>query len=93
MSTVHHDEIAAHLDEAIDSLQRARRHHDSDLPSIGKHMNDAAEMLNSAVAWWAASANESGVTWAQIGEVLGITRQAAHLRYGTVLKDRPLPGI
>lgn len=38
----------------------------------------ATDELHVAVA----AAREAGVTWASIGEVLGITRQAAFQRFG-----------
>jgi hypothetical protein len=45
----------------------------------------AQEDLDGAVR----RARNEGVTWAQIGHVLGTTRQAAQIRFRSVGADRP----
>jgi predicted DNA-binding protein YlxM (UPF0122 family) len=41
------------------------------------------------------SARETGATWAQIGEALGITKQAAHEVYRRTIEEleKYLPGV
>ena len=57
---------------------------------------DRADALVSALV---AQAREDGMTWEQIGDLLGVSRQAAHKRYGhaapAVAGDLPpaLPGL
>lgn len=46
----------------------------------------AQDDLDSAVR----AARNAGVTWAQVGHVLGTTRQAAQMRFRCVGADRPL---
>jgi len=59
-------------EEGPDADQRCR------IAAAAKAVEDASESLRQAVR----SAREAGLTWATIGEVLGVTKQAAHERFG-----------
>lgn len=55
------------------------------------HIRDAARSLDIAqqgLAEAVAQARREGVTWAAVGECLGITRQAAFKRFGTPIDPR-----
>ncbi|WP_419847491.1 hypothetical protein [Candidatus Poriferisocius sp.] len=41
------------------------------------------EEINEALARAVADARTRGVTWSQIGALLGVSKQAAHRKYGT----------
>jgi hypothetical protein len=55
----------------------------------------AVELLTARRWYVMKSAREGGATWAQIGEVLGITKQAAHDFYRRKLEEqeRYLPDL
>ena len=59
-------------EEGPDAVQRCR------IAAAARAVEDATESLRQAVR----SAREAGLTWATIGEVLGVTKQAAHERFG-----------
>lgn len=42
-----------------------------------------AHHWNALLAEHVAHAREQGITWEQIGHALGVTKQAAHARYGS----------
>ncbi len=55
----------------------------SDEPTIGLRAVLALRRLAEQVeADQVARAREQGWSWQQIGDVLGITRQSAHMKYG-----------
>ena len=66
--------------DARDNLRRA-----SQLPLAADalaHLLGALDMLELAERALVAAAREQGSTWEQLGDVLGVTRQAAPQRFG-----------
>jgi hypothetical protein len=53
----------------------------SDLMVTGHLLRVARQHIIEATDQWAALAIEAGASWAQIGDAIGITRQAAQQRY------------
>jgi hypothetical protein len=58
--------------------------HDEDILAYSAIIAQAA---NENLRAWVGIARKKGATWEQIGDALGMSRQAAHQRYG----DRHLP--
>lgn len=84
------EHLAAALDAAEPDLA-ARLEHDPgshlDLVRLARAAYDeTGQLLVAAVG----SARSAGCTWEQIGDVLGMSRQAAQQRYGR--RDEPQPG-
>lgn len=61
------------------------------LIGVGEDLRTAQRVLTEATASWAVNAALSGASWKQIGDALGITKQAAQQRYGSMFVDRQLP--
>lgn len=59
----------------------------SDMPQeqalwmLKKYAEEAQE-VERLTAKWAATAREAGASWTQIGDALGVSRQAAQQRFG-----------
>lgn len=49
-----------------------------------RSLKDVERDAGAAVREAVEEARKAGATWEQVGEALGITRQAAHERYGKV---------
>lgn len=78
MKTTHSDEELAKLYEQGSDLPH--QINPTDLLAIMEAKNAQAKadlMMRQAVA----NARENGVTWQQVGDILGVTRQAAHSKY------------
>lgn len=43
--------------------------------------NSARKVADNWIAWMADEAKNSGASWQQIGDALGVTRQAAQMRF------------
>ena len=55
----------------------------SDDPAVGLRASSALHRLAERVeATHVASARRTGWSWQQIGDALGVTRQAVHAKYG-----------
>jgi hypothetical protein len=54
--------------------------------------HEAAEHADELLHQSIAAARHAGHSWAEIGELLGVTRQAAHQRYGMSGPAVPAPG-
>jgi len=61
--------------------------------TAGPDLERAAGELHAAITWWAITAVQAGATWREIGDALGITRQAAQQRFGSFLQEKPIPGL
>jgi hypothetical protein len=59
----------------------SRRVADGDVESL-VHMISLADELNDAIVQAVSGLRDAGYSWAEIGSRLGITRQAAHQRWG-----------
>lgn len=82
MKTTHSDEELAKLYEQGPDLPH--QINPTDLLAIMEAKNAQAKadlMMRQAVA----NARENGVTWQQVGDILGVTRQAAHSKYAHVI--------
>jgi DNA-directed RNA polymerase specialized sigma24 family protein len=80
------------LNEAIDSLatRRAmgrRGEAGADLHLLTSLIKEATRRLPRAVA----SARDQGYSWAEIADLLGVTRASAWQRYAGRTKDNPMP--
>lgn len=53
-----------------------------DLLDTIKSVNTSIQMCREDINRLVTQARQEGHTWKQIGDALGITRQAAHQRYG-----------
>src|SRR4051812_13928309 len=74
------------LDEIIGSIERAHPHQPADqlVASVidAAHLADVADHL---IGHFVDAARRDGLSWAEIGECLGVTKQAAQKRF--VIKD------
>jgi hypothetical protein len=62
-----------------------------DVRMAGWELGYVVEHAQTLVGWWAVLAAREGASWAQIGECLGISKQAAQQRFGQLVEDRQLP--
>jgi hypothetical protein len=52
--------------------------------TVLRQIKAARSVLKDAEKWAVAELREAGDSWAQIGDALGVTRQAAQMRFGSV---------
>ena len=50
--------------------------------SVARYLDDVVRELKRVVALLVTEGHESGATWDEIGATFGVTRQAAHERFG-----------
>lgn len=65
-----------------------------DMSQEETQLRDAAALsaeVADLLAIRARDAHDAGMSWAQVGEILGITRQSASARYTHPLLGRPTP--
>jgi hypothetical protein len=83
------DDMRQRIDQA-----RATRVDDFDgLLGIGYDLTAVNEHLFAAQAAWVSIAVAADASWKQIGDALGMSKQAAHKRFAGILVDEPIPGI
>lgn len=93
-------EAARHLHRRLGGLLAAPLlHHDADALDALRTALEIREGAETLVAAAVREARQAGRTWQQVGEVLGVSRQAAFQRYGkpidprtgAEMNTRPLP--
>lgn len=72
-------------------LARGAGHGFDRLMQMGNDLSMMEQHARNAQAWWAVLAASEGASWKQIGDALGISKQAAQQRFGSLLVDRELP--
>jgi hypothetical protein len=84
-----YDMLGAHIRGTLQSLKIAAQHQGDTADSFdalldcGALLADAVSEAQEAIDAWAVLAVDAGASWAQIGESLGISRQAAQQRFGS----------
>lgn len=53
-----------------------------DVLEAGEHLRQIRQAAETGLLQWATLAVSAGASWRQIGDVLGVSRQAAQQRYG-----------
>lgn len=53
-----------------------------DFVRVARQVDDTARELKSIVSWLVLEAHDRGATWDEIGTWFGVSRQAAHERFG-----------
>ena len=53
-----------------------------DLMRIARQVDDTVRELKGVVSWLVLEAHDRGATWDEIGTAFGVSRQAAHERFG-----------
>lgn len=89
IAPVANDETVVALDDAIDTLRRTRSFQPDD-PGVTLHLlasiiTETQQRLPEAVA----NARDHGYSWAEIAELLGVTRASAWQRYADHTNPRP----
>lgn len=70
---------------ALEQLARSRGHRNSGYPECLRRYADIRDEAERWVTHGVRGAIESGCTWAEVGEALGVSRQAAHERYAPLI--------
>lgn len=71
-------EVRTHLGLAVQSYLTS----DSSGLDLIVGLTEMAKVADAMLAEAVASARADGATWAELGQILGVTRQAAHRRFG-----------
>ena len=90
----HHRNLKKRTDWILFAAQDIRATRAGDfgaLLDVGVHLRRIDHDARMARAHWAALAVEAGASWKQIGDALGISKQAAQQRYGSMWVDQSLP--
>lgn len=79
------DEVRLHLGRAVSCYTSAN----SSGPDVVAAITETARVLDSMMIEAVSGARADGATWAELGHVLGTTRQAVHKRFG---QEADVPG-
>lgn len=82
-----------HLVRADDALNTKGRGTFPDLLDALEALELGRARLVQTITWSVRLAVKSDASWRQIGDSLGISRQAAQQKFGSTLVDRKLPGV
>jgi hypothetical protein len=88
--------LGRRLDDMAERIKQARSTQVDDfdgLLGIGYDLTSVREHLFAAEAAWVSIAVAADASWKQIGDALGMSKQAAHKRFAGILVDQPIPGI
>src|SRR4051795_552042 len=65
---------------SVTSLRRPLR--PQDLIQVARQVDETVHDLRQLIAWLVVEAHDRGVTWDEIGEAFGVSRQSVHERFG-----------
>lgn len=82
-----------HLDGAGQAFNDKGRGQFTDLLEALDHLELARARIVQTINWTVRLSVASDASWKQIGDALGVTKQAAQQRFGSTLVDRKLPGV